>query len=572
MDDKEFDKLVKAVREDPEIFDKYDQEQKEKENKYRQGLSEPLRERYDKAVNEYLINQDKFTNYKQLKEGILDKEKDCFFNPYKKIQGITTNKIIGYNSLSDSELSEVLEVEGYPNADKEIYRRLRPHKLYSLIHLSFLSALKQLKIKTYEDWEKLFNEETLIALMIKEIKNIDKMNPAELSKLSKDLWDFKYFESDQNDTNIYSGILDKYSNSLLEIEQEHQRAKAGKEAIEKGYNGNFLNSLRELDKRRTEKEGIVKNEVIQKASGFIDRLKIDYNFNAKLITDIDNPKIRKAIDYIVSKIINNKSDIFYSDEISKTLAEKTDTIPINKKEMLQYIRPDIDLSKRYNLREIGGIIDTLKETKIQVKFKLNTGKKNDYIVCNNLLLTIIERPLTKEVFIGCNPEIIKKVFPYNYDRPSFICNLIGSDYDLLCEISNRLNMNFKKQKEDFIILEAYEVFQKVYKIYLHEKTDEGRTKESNPERYIQKFLDDIDTINKDKENNEIEIIILDFDKGNRKQYKINFMDNAKLKVIPKGKLKERLLELRDYRNSKKNEEEILKNATNFINRKRKKNI
>jgi len=427
------------------------------------------------------------------------------------------------------------------------------------------------RIETYEEWEKLFNEETLIGLMTEEIKNIDKLEPIDLFKLNNVLWNFKYI-SDPNDTNIYSGILDIYSNSLLEIEQEHQRAKSGKEQIEKGYNGNFLNSLRELDKRRTEKEGIVKNEVIQKASGFIDRLKIDYNFNAKLITDIDNPKIRKAIDYIVSKIINNKSDIFYSDEISKTLAEKTDTIPINKKEMLKYIRPDIDLSKRYNLREIDGIIDTLKETKIQVKFKLNTGKKNDYIVCNNLLLTIIERPLTKEVFIGCNPEIIKKVFPYNYDRPSFICNLIGSDYDLLCEISNRLNMNFKKQKEDFIILEAYEVFQKVYKIYLHEKTDEGGTKESHPERYIQKFLDDIDTINKDKENNEIEIIVLDFDKGNRKQYKINFMDNAKLKVIPKGKLKERLIELRTNRNNKKDEEEILKNATNFINRKRKKNI
>ena len=105
MDDKEFDKLVKAVKEDPEIFDKYDQEQKEQENKYRQGLSEPLRERYDKAVNEYLINQDKFTNYKQLKEGILDKEKDCFFNPYKKIQEKPAYKTVGLHKFTKSELS-----------------------------------------------------------------------------------------------------------------------------------------------------------------------------------------------------------------------------------------------------------------------------------------------------------------------------------------------------------------------------------------------------------------------------------------------------------------------------------
>ena len=221
MDDKEFDKLVKAVREDPEIFDKYDQEQKEQENKYRQGLSEPLRERYDKAVNEYLINQDKFTNYKQLKEGILDKEKDCFFNPYKKIQEKPAYKTVGLHKLTKSELDELLELELIANDNPEAYSTVRPHRFFDLIHLSFLSVLMRSRIETYEEWEKLFNEETLIGLMTEEIKNIDKLEPIDLFKLNNVLWNFKYI-SDPNDTNIYSGILDIYSKSLFEIDQENQ--------------------------------------------------------------------------------------------------------------------------------------------------------------------------------------------------------------------------------------------------------------------------------------------------------------------------------------------------------------
>jgi hypothetical protein len=518
------EKLLKAVKIDPKAFEENKNLMKKQENEYRNSLSNPLKEKYDIAKNTYHKNLEKFTNYKQLKESILDKDKEWFVNPFKHFDDLPV--IINMNRLTDKELDEYIDIEGIQeNAQKDIIKMLRPRLMINIIHLSFLSVLRETKIKTFEEWESFFIQETLIKSMEEHKSKIKELKPMELYKLEKDLWNFK-IESDKKDDLIYSGIISKFSDSMIEIANEELKEKEIKQ-LEKAHTGKLNNQIKKTNKnKKHDKEmffGGVEPDEKDKT-----KLTILYDYNVKLVTKIDKTQTRKGLDYIINQTMKNRRNApICFDEISKEITENKNIISLNTVDMLKYIRPDLDPTARINLREVKEVIDTIENIKIKIGYNLSEIDPKDILEYTKPLFAFFHRTKTREIFIGYNKDILKKVFPYVYHRPSFTHLLTNQEYDLITEISDYLNMNYTKayNNKDILTREAYPLFKKIFKIDLD--------KEEHPQREVEKFIKAINNINERNNNQELKLNLC-FNQDNRKQYKKEFMENAYLEIKPEG--------------------------------------